>query len=170
MDSNQVRYVEWIFVRNNPYRNGFCFGSVPGTEQNFKKIEKIEKYFLKYLRNIFFSRWLSVPNSVLKRGFLTNFRATFRTNKNSVPKSVLRTVPISFVPKFVPRTEPNKISYQKSVPRTVPYQLVPTVRPFRAPIVAMRFISIKSQLADLKPCRHICSIWMPFFVVDSVLI
>ena len=98
------------------------FGTVPGTEQNSEKLKKIENPFLN------FGPFLRAEGI-----FRTKFRTTFRTNKSSEPKSVLRTVPISFAPKLVPRTEPNKILYQKSVPRTVPYQFVPTVRPFRGP-------------------------------------
>ena len=32
-DSNLVRYVVRILVRKNPYRNGFFFGTVGGTDQ-----------------------------------------------------------------------------------------------------------------------------------------
>ena len=96
-------------------------------EAKFRKIEKIENPFLN------FGPFLRAEGI-----FRTKFRTTFRTNKSSKPKSVLRNVPISFAPKLVPRTEPNKISYQKSVPRTVPYQFVP-IRYGRSgdPIVAI---------------------------------
>ena len=75
-----------------------------------------------------------------------------------------------FVPNYGPRSVPTKM--RTKIPYHLPFRTNSYRRYGRSgdPIVAMRFISIKSQLADLKPCRHICSIWMPFFVVDSVLI
>ena len=153
-------------VPNNPYRNGFFFRYDSWYGAKFRKIEKIEKSFLKIL----FSHWKSVPNSVPKRIFLTKFRTTFPTNKSSEPKSVLRTVPISFVPKFVPRTEPNNISYRNSVPRTVPYQFVPTVRPVRGSYScdeiyldqesAGRSEAMSAYFLQLDALE-----WMPFIVV-----
>ena len=70
----------------------------------------------------------------------------YRTNKNSGPNSV-------------PRTVPNKISYQKSVPRTVPYRFVPTVRPsmFIAMIEILRhgdFLFTSGETSDEKSIQN----------------